>query len=213
MVKIKTPLEIKQHYDDRVEVVFDIETTGLLPWSYNERITCICAKINKYSNYELPKHITKNLIEFKKASISEVEIILEFVKWLNNISDGIYKRIKFISGNGRSFDIPYILSRIAVLSVFHNEVRSKQTNLFPLFMLLNTEDNHFDVVVDITDKPISINNLARIYGLPLKTGDGVGAISLFEKRKLKELEEYCFNDVLLTEQICAQYRKLQSKID
>lgn len=161
--------------------VFDIETAGLDP--LKSRITCICAKTSKGEEIKL---INSDLIER--------EILAEFLEWLERVRVTL-----LISANGKGFDLPFISMRAYVNDiVFHN-----------LTYLLTIP--HFDLINDITDRRISLDNILRLYRLPLKIGDGLQAIQLYKKRKFKELIDYCMNDVYMTEQAYLKYKKLKKK--
>jgi DNA polymerase III epsilon subunit-like protein len=165
-------------------IVFDIETTGLR--ACESRITCICAKSSKGD-------------WFKDAELNEVSILKNFNEWLEK-----RKIDKFISANGKDFDVPFILMRSYILNIpFNND-----------FYNLSLKKNHFDIINDITDKKISLNNLARLYGLNLKSGNGLNAIDLFNKKDFNALIHYCSNDVRLTEKVFLAFQRvLNKKID
>ena len=138
-------------------------------------ITCICAKV-----------IDGN--EYKGSHTNEKGLIKDFLKWLKSEKGDI-----LISANGKDFDLPFLFMRAYYCGIDIKEI----------YHLSKVE--HFDVINDITDKKISLNNLARIYGFELKSGSGTNAIKLFEDMKLDELMEYCMNDVLLTEKVYLKY--------
>ena len=159
-------------------VCFDIETTGLNAW-YGDRVTCICAKTSEGDS-------------FRMAVENESWLIQVFLEWLysNSPKDHI-----LVTMNGKHFDVPFILAR-AVLLKF-NEPFWKTLLQYP----------HFDLA-EITSKPVSLNNLAKLFGLKPKTGTGKDAIKLWNQRKLAKLKSYCTNDVELTEQIYLKHKKL-----
>lgn len=128
---------------------------------------------------------------FCEASTNEPEIILKFWGYLSKKKD-----YKLISANGKNFDIPFILIRAYILGI----------QFLPMSFILR---EHFDIICDITDKWISLNNLARIYGFELKTGSGTNAIKLFCEGKYSELIEYCCDDVKLTEKIYLKFMELK----
>jgi len=69
---------------------------------------------------------------------------------------------------------------------------------------------HFDIINDITSYRISLDNLARLYNFPLKSGNGFTAINLFKNDKLEELRAYCIDDVFLTEKIYLKYMEIKN---
>jgi predicted PolB exonuclease-like 3'-5' exonuclease len=130
---------------------------------------------------------------FYEASTNEIEILLKFQDYLKKKKD-----YKLISANGKNFDIPFIFVRAYMLGIYIN----------PLLFL----GEHFDIVCDITDKWVSLNNLARIYCFELKTGSGSNAIKLFTEGKYGELLEYCSNDVKLTEKIYLKFQEIKKGV-
>ena len=141
----------------------------------DSRITCICAKRSDGESYN-------------GCHTNERGLIKDFLKWIDLTYDDF-----FISANGRDFDIPFIHIR-----AFLNNISLKEIKWI-------NRAKHFDVINDITDKRISLNNLARVYGLKLKSGDGKNAIKLFEDGKFDDLIDYCMDDVELTEKVYLKY--------
>lgn len=141
------------------------------------KITCICGKAILGNGY-------------MGSHTNEKGLIIDFLKWLKkeNIEE-------LISANGKEFDLPFIFMRAYILGIDFKEISFLK------------ELKHFDVINDITDRRISLNNLARLYGFELKSGSGTNAIKLFEEMKLDELIEYCMNDVLLTEKVYLKYNE------
>ena len=146
----------------------------------DSEITCICAKTKDGNNYE-------------GCHTNEKGLIKDFIKWVLSEKSNL-----LISANGKDFDIPFIFMR-----AFLNRI-----DLCDVLYLKKLE--HFDIINDITDKKISLNNLAKLYGFELKSGNGINAIKLFEDRKLKELMEYCMDDVLLTEKVYLKYLEIKN---
>jgi predicted PolB exonuclease-like 3'-5' exonuclease len=143
-------------------------------------VTCICAKDDK-NNW------------FSFASKNEELLISTFLDWLNKKEFDL-----LISANGRDFDIPFLLIR-----AYTNGIPfSKCSNLFC--------KEHFDIINDITSYRISLDNLARLYNFPLKSGNGFTAINLFKNDKLEELRAYCIDDVFLTEKIYLKYMEIKN---
>jgi len=161
-------------------VVFDIESTGLLPW-YGDRITCICAK-------------DSNGNRFGMVDEDEQKLIDSFLNWIGQRS---YKEFFVITKNGKQFDIPFILARLA-----KKNSRGQKNGLFIL------DYEHFDLQ-EITDKPISLNNMAKLLNCILKSATGNDAIKLWKERKYDELKAYCAQDVDTTEEIYLKWLKLK----
>ena len=163
----------------RHQIVLDIETTGLNPW-YEDRVTCICAKdIDSGARFS---HCLDN----------EKNLLIKFFNW---ISDFDVNDTMLITANGTTFDIPFLSCRLLLICL-------KSPGRFLNFA-------HFDVDNDITDKRISLNNIARLYSLELKTADGLQAIKWFKERELEKIRAYCWSDVLLTEKVYLMYRHLK----
>ena len=122
---------------------------------------------------------------------NERGLIKDFLKWVKKEKINL-----LISANGKDFDI--ILMRAYI-----KKLETKQ-------VLFLNKYKHFDIINDITDKKISLNNLAKVYGFALKTGDGKEAIKLFQDGKFDKLMDYCMNDVELTEKIYLKYQEIQN---
>ena len=73
-----------------------------------------------------------------------------------------------------------------------------------------TEFSHFDLQ-EITEKRVSLNDMAKLLGCKLKSSTGQDAIKLWEQGKYKELKEYCMNDVDVTEEVYLKYKALQTE--
>ena len=149
--------------------------------STRSRITCICAKSNNGSSYN-------------GCHTNERGLIKDFLKWVKKEKINL-----LISANGKDFDIPFIFMRAYI-----KKLETKQ-------VLFLNKYKHFDIINDITDKKISLNNLAKIYGFALKTGDGKEAIKLFQEGKFDKLIDYCMNDVELTEKIYLKYQEIHNE--
>lgn len=162
-------------------IVFDIETTGLNPW-YSDKITCICAKDGE-----------ANIFSKSLKDCDEKKLIESFIGWLNQDQK---KDFIIISCNGKKFDVPFILTRSALLQL-----------PLPLDIL---KKEHFDLQ-EITYKPISLNDMAKFFGFELKTGSGLDAIKYYNERDWHSLESYCMHDVKLTEQIYLKHKSLKTK--
>jgi predicted PolB exonuclease-like 3'-5' exonuclease len=160
-------------------LVFDIETEGLNPWN-NEKVTCICAR-------------TSDKIIFNQTlqNTDELTLILDFFKFLYD-----YKEYCLISKNGKAFDIPYLLSRYVQLSKVDDSIIKNILSI-----------KHFDLQL-ITYKWISLDDMAKMYGIDGKNGNGLNAIYLAKNGEWSTLLKYCFNDVEVTEKVYLKYCKL-----
>jgi uncharacterized protein YprB with RNaseH-like and TPR domain len=164
-------------------ITFDIETTGLNPW-YGDRITCICAKGGNY--YSTP------IDNFECVDEEEIVIIRTFIDYLKQHPDHI-----LVSANGKAFDVPFIMARIAQLDC--RTIKSA-------FKELARE--HFDVMT-VMEKRVSLNNMAKLLGLGQKSGTGKAAIALFKNQAYTMLKNYCMDDVKLTEEVYKKVKDLR----
>ena len=159
------------------------------PW-YGDRITCICAKDSDGNR-------------FSCVNDDEDMIIGEFYKWLCHLR--FYSKIDdyfLVSKNGKQFDIPFILTRECWLLLNTDWIMDEDDS----FALINCR--HFDLQ-EITDKRISLNDMAKLLGCKLKSGKGKDAINLWENGEYGRLKEYCMNDVDVTEEVYLKYMELQ----
>ena len=132
------------------------------------------------------------------ADKDEFKIIDSFLSW---IIDCAPEEFFIITKNGMAFDMPFILARLALKSYTIDHLCNNGTSL--------TKYDHFDLQ-DITEKRISLQTMAQILGCTPKSGTGMNAIKLWKQGKLKELKEYCIQDVDTTEEVFLKWKKLQS---
>ena len=162
-------------------IVFDIETTGLRPW-YGDVITCICARTSEGIEFNALIHE-----EFRENQIEqERNLISKFLIWLSDKKD-----FCLISKNGKEFDVPFIMARSVILNVDYD-----------LGFLVSLK--HFDIQ-DVTERRISLQEMATLLGCTPKLGKGMDAIKLYEKGEFDSLLAYCKQDVLTTEEV---YKRL-----
>lgn len=174
-------------------IVLDIETTGLSP--FKNQITCICAKQDEMV---FKGHAEYFKDDKERTFESERSLLVDFLNWLESEPE----MGTFVGHAVETFDLPFILVR----SIIHN---------LELPLGFNHDlNNSFDTKLNSEHLKqqgvwLSLNNLAKILNIPFqKTGTGLEAIKLFETGKLDELQAYCWQDVLLTEQV---YLKLLEK--
>ena len=158
-------------------IVLDIETTGLNPW-YDDVVTCICVKGSKSGH------------DYHAVSKDEKSLLFDFFEWFkcNYIKDTL-----LITKNGKAFDIPFLLTRLFL----NNALRWEED-----LAILKFE--HFDLH-EVTSKWVRLSDMATLYGVENKSGSGLQAIKLFKDNKLEELKDYCWQDVIVTEQVYKRY--------
>lgn len=161
-------------------IVFDIETTGLNPL-YDSEITCICAEDSEGGTF----------VSSRRDNV-ELNIIVKFLTWLKEREDYI-----IVTQNGKQFDVPFIISRF----IKHNK-RFEDIKIL-LYM------KHFDFQ-DIFVWRVSLENIARLYCIDTKNGNGKNAIILYKNNKFEDLEKYCLNDVIITKKCYLRYKNLQN---
>ena len=161
-------------------IVYDIETTGLNPWHGNQ-ITCICARDSE----------GESLKECDRDQ-NETDLIKSFLAWVKQRKDHI-----LVSKNGIAFDIPFILARLTM----------KFCDLKYYDALMLVRRCHVDLHT-ITKKWVSLDDMARMFKCGRKSGTGSNAIKLHEDGKYEELVSYCYQDVIITEQVYLRYERL-----
>lgn len=160
-------------------VVFDLEATGLNPW-YGHRATCICARDSTGE-------------EFQEVEEDEQKLICSFLEWLKKRSP---ENHLLITKNGRMFDVPFILTRM---------VHVKDLKPESGFFILDYE--HLDLH-ELTDKWVSLNDMAKLFRCTTKSGSGKQAIRLWQEKRYQKLKAYCMQDVKTTEEVFLKWRRL-----
>ena len=166
-------------YDKRVGVrqmktktlTLDIETTNLNPW-FDAKVTTICAK-------------TSTGQEFKEVNRDEKDLLSNFDDWLEEF---VKRDFLVVTKNGKMFDLPFLLARMNL-----NELE------FGCFYRLLTM-KQFDLQ-EVTKRRVSLQDMATLLGFESKKGTGLDAIKWYKNGSHKKLLNYCWHDVLLTEQI------------
>ena len=177
-------------------VFFDIETTGLLPW-YGDQVTCIGAKFHSPSFQWTTEHMF-TAAEDPDNDESEVALLSEIAAFLKDMMDNEEcGQVCLVTKNGKEFDLPFILARMTL-------------NGFSLGLMAEiVQCDHFDLH-HVTSKRVSLQQIAELYGVDQKSGTGENAIKLWEEGRLDELKEYCWQDVLTTEQVFLKWKELNS---
>jgi predicted PolB exonuclease-like 3'-5' exonuclease len=127
--------------------------------------------------------------DIKLCLDSESDIIKYFFEFLSQFKDFV-----LVSKNGKLFDVPFIMWR----AYFWEQIGVAQ-------QLLVLE--HYDLQ-EITKKWIGLDDLATVLRIEGKSGNGLQAIQLWNDGKREELMAYCFQDVLVTEQVYKRFINL-----
>lgn len=161
------------------KLFLDLETTGLSPW-YGKKITCICAKDSE-----------GNVFQESLKNMNEGILIRYFLNWVKERQD-----YTLVFHNGMKFDIPFLCARACANGFNYEKFK------FILWM-------RFADTMNVVSKWIKLNDLAILYGVARKNGDGAGAIELYNRGRFEELEKYCLQDVEVTKQV---YEKMNQMV-
>jgi len=162
-------------------VFFDIETLGLNAW-YGDKVTCICAQTED-------DEVFQGVMKHKG---NEYELINDFFKWLINLNYDY--NIQLVSKNGKMFDIPFLCARMTLSSEYVEQTIINEVLNMP----------HFDLQ-EITYKRISLDDMAKMYGIKGKSGHGLQAIKDWKNKAYNKLRSYCANDVRVTKEVYEKY--------
>lgn len=117
---------------------------------------------------------------------------------------------KLVTYNGRKFDLPVLRYR-----AMHHGVQVpalyRSGSRFESYGYRYSEENHCDLLDALTDfgaaKPMKLDDIARLLGLPGKLGiDGGDVAGLFEEGELGRIRHYCETDVLTTYLVYLHHR-------
>ena len=125
-----------------------------------------------------------------------MELITDFILWLK---DRPLSKYYLVTQNGKLFDVPFVLGRIA-----------QEAELCDTTGIWLKDYEHFDLI-DVTQKRTSLQTKAELLGCTAKSGTGKNAIKLWNEGKLKELKEYCMQDVDTTEEVFQKWKELQKQ--
>jgi uncharacterized protein YprB with RNaseH-like and TPR domain len=156
-----------------VDVIFDIETTGLDP-SENGKVLCIsCLNVS-----------TNELKTF--FDLDEKLLLSDFWDYIRSLNNP-----RLFTFNGDSFDIPYIIHRSLV-----REVRVEKYLHIDLRKTVNSFFSSYDKKVKG-----NLAYWATVLGIQQKTLDGSHMISLFLDKRYDEIVEHCAEDVAVAHQL------------
>ena len=104
-----------------------------------------------------------------------------------------YKSPRIVTHNGLQFDLPFIWKRSVILrvqpSMKFNLIRYRTDYVYDTMDVWSNWDMR---------NAIKLDKLAKVLGLPGKTGTGADVYDLWKAGKHKEIAEYCFQDVYVT---------------
>lgn len=157
-------------------------------------ISFLTAKIN-YT----PEGEEYELVEVRSGGnvdSTEEELVSGFFKYLQN------KRPRFVSFNGRGFDLPVLKYRAMKYGIsipWYYNSGDKWNNYSQRY----SQDWHCDLIEALSDygasARIRLNEICSILGFPGKFGvDGGLVADMFDDGKVKEIRDYCETDVLNT---------------
>ena len=118
------------------------------------------------------------------------------------IYDAYHQTIPLVSFNGNGFDLPVLLHRAMDLQIpcsrrIYNDLTRRYST-----------KAHYDLMAVLADwdrqRWESLNFYLNRYGLGGKNGDGSMVYGMWKEGKIKEIEEYCMNDVLSTAKLFAR---------
>ncbi len=151
--------------------------------------------------------------EFGKNSDKEEDIISHFFSYVED------KNPKFVTFNGRGFDIPLLLIRalkynLSFRAFFEQENYNIGKNKWENYRQRYSEKFHLDLYDSIGQfgsvRNISLDKLSLMMNLPGKYSiDGSDVLDFFYQGKLNEIKEYCQSDTLNTYWLFLKYSLLQ----
>ncbi len=152
---------------------------------YGDKITCICAKSSTDPSIQL-------------ANGDDIALIEAFLLWISETTKDTPHTL--VTYNGKDFDIPFILARLAMETDLSRESG--------LFILDYPHIDLFEEIKKLTGKRMGLSTVAKLLGCTPKSGDGIGAIQLAKDHKYEELKEYCMQDVLTTQEVYLKLKEL-----
>jgi predicted PolB exonuclease-like 3'-5' exonuclease len=164
--------------------------------------------VNKNGTEE---YLLTNIKSGGLASSSEEDLIKGFFAYLKS------RTPRFVSFNGRSFDLPvlkYRAMKYGVSAPFLFKMGDKWNNYSQRYSL----DWHCDLLEAFSDygasARIKMNEICSILDLPGKTGiDGSKVAQYYEAGKIEEIRNYCESDVVNTYLLYLHYQHFTGSID
>ena len=137
---------------------------------------------------------------FRLANLNEEYILRAFFDWFCKIYD-LNKTI-IITKNGKQFDLPFISTRVLK---YNAELQVQYCRVLNNLSQLDLQE--------ITKGRVKLDDMAYLMGLETKSSNGLQAIKWFKEGKYKEIEDYCIQDVEVTEQVYLKYKGLTNAGD
>ncbi|MDB2415012.1 3'-5' exonuclease [Rickettsiales bacterium] len=134
---------------------------------------------------------------------TEKELLEGFFQYVGRITP------RLVSYNGRTFDLPVLKYR-AMAHGIQAPWLYKTGDKWNSYTSRYSLDWHCDLLEALSDFGASarckLNEICSILGLPGKVGvDGSQVTELFDKKKIKEIRDYCETDVLNTYLVYLRY--------
>lgn len=140
--------------------------------------------------------------DFKFKSCSEKELLEDF--W-----DGVQSYDTFVTFNGRSFDVPFILHRSVVC-----DVKPSIDLMRKRYLTQQTIPYHIDLQDELTFygammKRPSLHMFCRAYGIksPKENVDGDDVAELFARKQFRDIAQYNAQDVIATTELYKKWRE------
>ncbi|MDR2099721.1 MAG: 3'-5' exonuclease [Campylobacteraceae bacterium] len=146
----------------------------------------------------------------------EEELLRTFLSFIDK------KNPKLISFNGRSFDIPMILTRamrynLSCPSYFDTDNKELGKSKWDSYRYRYSDRFHVDLLDHISDfgavRGLKLDHLCTMAGLPGKYDvNGGQVMDLYLKNELEKIREYCESDTLNTYWLYLKYELLKGNI-
>ena len=171
-------------------------------------ISFLVAQIDRSSDGE--QYHLKELRSGGEENANEKELIEGCFSYLNKIKP------RFVSFNGRTFDIPvlkYRAMKYGISASWFYSAGDKWNSYSSRYSL----DWHCDLIDGLSDfgasARIKLNEVCAILGFPGKFGVDGGKVSeMYDEGKIKEIKDYCETDVLNTYLVYLRYMQHRGEL-
>jgi predicted PolB exonuclease-like 3'-5' exonuclease len=162
-------------------------------------------------NGRTEEYVLTNIKSGGNAQSSEEDLIRGFFSYLKK------KTPRFISFNGRTFDLPvlkYRAMKYGISAPWLYQLGDKWNNYSQRYSL----DWHCDLLEAFSDfgasTRIKMNEVCSILDLPGKTGiDGSKVMDYYDLGKIEDIRNYCESDVINTYLLYLNYQHFTGNID